>query len=115
MPPTHCDVIQFLEPDDTDTLFTGADDHSLSIEEGGVVTLVVGQTIYPVTFVEQKLSDDYDFTESDLSNAVDAQPLALDYDFAARDKNGFTLVISGLPDTGNYRFRWRVRVVELTP
>jgi hypothetical protein len=112
--PTNCTVIQFLEPDPQSIIYTGADDHSLPVEEGGVLNLSIGVQTYTITFVQAKLQDDYDFIEDDVNNTVDPDPLNLDWDLTARDRNGFTVVFNGLPDTSNYSWNWKVRIGSLT-
>lgn len=111
---TNCSVIQFLEPDPTETIFTGADDHSLPIEEGGVLNLMIGVISYAVAFQQDKLQDDYDFLEADVDNTVDADPLDLTWTITARNKSGFTVQFNALPDTSNYVFNWRVRVNSIS-
>lgn len=111
---TPCTVIQFLEPNPPSAIFSEADDHSLPIEEGGVINLAQGVTAYRVDFQQEKLSDDYDFLEADISNVTDVSPLAITWDFTARDKTGFNVEFNALPDTGNYLFNWKCRVNSLT-
>ena len=111
---TPCTAVQFLEPNPVTTVFASADDHSLPIEEGGTLNLVVGVQGYSVNFAQEKLSADYDFLEADVQNTVDGSPLSLDWEITAKTTTGFTVTFNALPDTTNYTFNWLVRVNQLS-
>lgn len=110
---TYCRVVQLLEPDPDQDLEITDTGGALSIEEGGALALVVGQTEYAVPFAAAKVNPDYDFTERDISNEDDADPLVIDFTISDRTVDGFTLLLGSQPDTANYTFRWRVQVISI--
>lgn len=87
-----------------------ADDHSLPVEEGGQIHSVIGQTDYTVVFAAPKLRE-YDFIEADVTNIVDDDPLELGWTITERPLDGFTVRFDALPDTVNYLFNWKVRII----
>lgn len=109
---TRCDVIQLLEPTTDTTLFTDANSHAPEIEEGGVVHLVLNVLTYNVSFLTAKLTNDYDFIESDITS-VDANPLSIEPTMTLRTTTGFRLLLDSAPDTDNYIFNFRVRINSL--
>lgn len=104
--------IQLLEPDNPAILSVSADDHSLSVEEGGKLTLQIGVAEYAINFAQAKLSADYDLIENDVVS-TDADPLDLEGQLSNRTENGFTVTFDGLPDTINYLWNWKIRVASL--
>lgn len=109
---THCRTIQLLEPDPYPDLEVVDPSGALATEEGGAVILVIGVTQYAVLFTRAKLGADYDFIESDIANDVDGDPLIMGMTMTDRAVLGFTLILDSQPDTANYVFRWRVRLMS---
>lgn len=107
----RCQSIQLLECYPAPVLTTGGD-VPLSIEEGGALALSVGVPQYTVVFAQAKLNALYDFIESDVTS-TDPNPLLITPSMLERTDTGFTLQLDGLPDTANFIFNWRVRVVNL--
>lgn len=111
---TRCRRITLLEPDPSPPYdVTDETENSLAVEEGGELWLTEGITTYNITFSVEKLSAEWDFTEDDISNEEDADPLAIDHNFTNRTATGFTLSLDSQPDSANYLFRYRVKVNEV--
>jgi hypothetical protein len=78
--------------------------------EEGVVQLPLGGQVVTVTFLTPKVSPDYQFDVRDIYNMVDATPLVIDCILTNFTVTGFEITLSASPDTGNYYFRWKVRI-----
>ena len=78
--------------------------------EGGLVSLVAGQTSASITFDTVKASLTYIFDEWAIENTVDSDPLAIVPIRTARSTTGFTVQFAPVPDSNNYKFRWHIRV-----
>lgn len=101
-------TVQVLEPA-TDVLVGENLYKDQSLEENGSVALTVGQEIVEVNFATQKFSEDYEFIAY-VENLRDAEPTVIQWLPIVRSRNGFSIGIEPLPDTGNYVFYWHVRV-----
>jgi len=111
---TRCRNIQLLEPDPSPPYdVTDLDESSEAVAEDGTLTLTEGITEYNVLFNTEKLSDEWNFTEDDITNEVDGDPLVIEYNFSNRTSTGFTLNLDSMPDSANYVFRWAVTVTEV--
>lgn len=105
-------TIQLLEPDATTPLLIDPESSAPSVQEGGILPLVAAQTVYNILFLASKLSTNYDFIESDVSS-TDSNPLSILPIMTLRTVAGFRVILDAAPDTANYIFNWRVRVVSL--
>jgi hypothetical protein len=63
-----------------------------------------------VNFVTQKWSNDYEFSVLYIENDVDPNPMDIEAVPVKRAVSGFTLELTGAPDTANYTLYWRVKV-----
>lgn len=108
---SDCRVQQILVPEnDAIVGFGGAG----TLEEQGFVNLAIGQVAVTVTFKTPKLNSGYEFLDLYVSGIGEAQPAAIVAVPDVQTANGFTVQLSGAPDTVNYNLVWHVRVVDET-
>jgi hypothetical protein len=81
----------------------------LAYVETGLTNLPMSQQTTAVVFQVQKVSA-WTLVEGEIVNTMDATPINFSWELTAYPLTGFTVKLSGLPDTNNYYFRWRVGV-----
>jgi len=77
--------------------------------ESGYTNLTSGQQTKVITFTVAKIAV-YDFVELEIVNVTDATPINFSFEITAKSLTGFTITLSGLPDTANYYLQWTVQV-----
>lgn len=77
--------------------------------ESGYTNLPISQQVTSVVFQATKASA-YKFVELDIVNVTDATPIKFSFDITAQPLTGFTISLSGLPDTSAYFLQWTVQV-----
>jgi hypothetical protein len=106
---SNCRVVSVLEPDE-DVLVGNEGSLDAALQENGFVNLSIGQQEVVVNFATQKWSNDYEFSALYVENDVDPNPMDIEPVPVARTVSGFTLELTGFPDTVNYALYWRVKV-----
>ncbi len=104
---------QLLEPDAPDELVILNNNGSPSAFETGVLNLAQGVSSADIAFAVRKLSSEYLFQELVVENIVDPSPLTIIATPTDHSIAGFSVSLSGVTDTPNYRLRWAVEVVEV--
>lgn len=97
--------IQVLDPIVTAPI--GSD--PLAYLESGYTNLMIGTQVTAVVFTVTKAAV-YDFIELEIVNVTDANPVNFSFEVTAKSLTGFTVTLSGLPDTSNYYLQWTVQV-----
>lgn len=77
--------------------------------ESGYTNLPINQQVTAITFTVTKAAV-YDFIELEVVNVTDATPIKFSFDITAKSLTGFTIALSGLPDSANYFCQWTVQV-----
>ena len=108
----NCCLDQLLEPDPQDVLVVINNNGSLGYFEDGQTPIGNGATQVDVSFVGKKANDQYTFNELDVKNFLDPSPLAISAQVILQTENGFSVLLSGVPDTANYVLRWEVAVTQ---
>lgn len=81
----------------------------LSYIESGLTQLTVGVQSKAIVFTVTKAAA-YVIVEAEIVNTLDATPIDLGWKITSESLTGFTVLLSGLPDSANYFFRWYVQV-----
>ena len=80
-------------------------------KENGIADIAEGGDSVVVTFDVEKASAAYRFTELQVINLIDGNTLALRHScVTGQTTTGFSIILSGNTDSGNYKLRWRVEV-----
>jgi len=106
---------QLLEPDPPEELIVVNNQGAPSLFEVGVADIPIGVQSVSVIFATEKLSGDYTFNELAIENTVDLSPLTILANVQSRSKFGFTVSLNGITDTANYKLRFEVEVVVVSP
>jgi hypothetical protein len=101
---------QLLEPDPPENLIVVNNNGSLSFFENGVKEIAENQVEVEVNFAGRKINDSYTFNELSVQNTTDSMPLSLEATVIEQTVGGFKVLLSGAPDSGNYRLHWEVNV-----
>lgn len=102
---TSVDTFQILDPIVVPPVGTDP----LAYSESGLTNLTIGQQSDSITFQITKAGS-YVFVELEVINTTDATPAVIDADVTAQSTTGFTVKLSGLPDTANYFLKWFVQI-----
>lgn len=80
--------------------------------EAGITDLVLDQAYIDVAFATAKTTSAWQFLTLHVENTVDDPQLYISADqLVSRTTDGFRIVLSQAPDSGNYKLRWRVAVI----
>lgn len=76
----------------------------------GLTNMVNGNDFIAVTFPTAQPDNDWVFLACEIENINDpvVPSMVFCWTVSAHDTTGFRLELSGAPDTGNYKLRWRV-------
>lgn len=110
-PPCGCKMA--LEPSPTRPLTPCDNAGNPAYTERGMQAIAAGASVVQVNFATEKVSLSYDFTELDIENLTDPNPINIETTIINKTTNGFKVALSGLPDTGNYFLIWNVFVTQV--
>jgi PKD repeat protein len=102
-------VEQILVPEN-DTLVGFGGDRTL--EEDGTVALSINQVEVAVSFLATKINSNYEFIALYVSAIGETTPAAIQVVPTIQTIYGFTVELSGSPDTGNYVLHWHVKILD---
>lgn len=106
-------IEQLLEPDPPEDLVVVNNNGSLAFYEQGATPIPEGAVSLSITFTVPKTNDAYTLTELDVQNTSDQSPLTIEATIGDKSKSGFTVLLSGAPDTPNYFLRWEAIVNQV--
>ncbi len=103
---------QLLESDPPEELIVVNNQGAPAFAEHGITPIPQGASSVAVLFATQKASTQLGFNELAVVNTVDPSPLTIQVNLGPVSLAGFTAILSGAPDSGNYFLRWDVEVQE---
>lgn len=104
---------QLLEPDPEPDFLVVNNNGSLAFFESSATPIPQGAQEVDVTFAAQKINAGYTFNELAVQNVTDGAPLDISATVTERTQAGFSVLLSGIPDTSNYVLRWEVAVTQV--
>lgn len=108
--PVPCGCTQLLEPDPLTQFTICSNAGSPGFIESGISMIPQGVSTFSVVFDVQKASDNYAFVELAVENLLDSNPLSITPELRTRTRDGFSVDLSGMTDSPNYKLRWNVYV-----
>lgn len=106
-------IDQLLEPDPPEEFLVVNNNGSPAFFETGIYNIPINTSAFDITFATEKAGALYTFNEMSIENSSDPSPLTILAAITTRSITGFSVALTGVTDTANYRLRWEVEVKEV--